>query len=300
MSNTAITKLPLFCGIEVSSEDFELIQEIVETYDSFSRYELACTVCELLDLSRPNGNLKEQEATAYLNKLEKLGLIRLPELRINISQKGKHTGSKRTNRGEAEPEIQCELKDLQPVELEPAESKSDREYWRELIDRYHYLGYKRPFGGRIFYFVRSKKNDKVLGCLQVSSPAWALHERDKWLGWSEEIRKKNLQFIVQNSRFLILPWIKVKGLASHILSLLSKQIVTDWEKRFSLRPVLIESFVDTTLYEGTCYRAANWIHLGETQGRGRMDRYSKKEKTIKSIWVYPLQKNFRKQLTAGK
>ena len=288
-------QIPPFCGKPVSTEDFQLIQEVLQTY-SFSRVELANTVAELLNWTRPNGKLKERETVEYLEKCEELGLVRLPKLQSVKNHKGRHSGSKRTQQGEAGEEVSCPLKELQPIELELIDTKKDRDLWRELIDRYHYLGFKRPFGGRLFYFVRSRTGQWV-GCLQVSSAAWALEQRDRWLGWDPETRKQNLSLVVQNSRFLILPWIKVKGLASHALSLLSKRIADDWEQHYAVRPVLMESFVDTTCFEGTCYRAANWIDLGETKGRGRMDAKHRNDQTIKRVWVYPLHRHFKKTLT---
>jgi len=289
-------QIPPFCGKPVSTEDFQLIQEILQTY-SFSRVELANTVAELLNWTRPNGKLKERETVEYLEKCEALGLVRLPALRNTGSHKGHHTGSKRTQQGDVGEEISCSLKELYPIELEQIDTKKDREHWRELIDRYHYLGYKRPFGGRILYFIRSRATNQLLGCLQVSSAAWALERRDHWLGWDQATRKANLSMVVQNSRFLILPWVKVKGLASHALSLLSKRIADDWERHYAVRPVLMESFVDTTCFEGTCYRAANWIDLGETKGRGRMDAKHRNDRSIKRVWVYPLHRHFKITLT---
>jgi len=290
-------QIPPFCGRSVTADDFQLIQEILQTYSSFSRFELACTISELLNWTRPNGKLKDRETVEYLEKCEELGLVCLPKLQSIKNHKGRHTGSKRTQQGAEGEEINYPLKDLQPIELELIDTKKDREFWRELIDRYHYLGFKRPFGGRLFYFARSRTTGQLVGCLQVSSAAWALEQRDRWLGWDQETRKINLSQVVQNSRFLILPWVKVKGLASHVLSLLSKRIADDWEHHYAIRPVLMESFVDTTCFEGTCYRAANWIDLGETKGRGRMDTKHRNNQSIKRVWVYPLHRHFKKTLT---
>ena len=292
-----VTSIPEFCGRLVNKKDFDLIDEITESY-ALSRNELAHTICELLDWTRPNGNLKHQEAFAYLEKLDSMGLIKLPPLQTTANLKGKFSGSKRTKKCERGSEIVGSVRDILPITLTQLTSKDDREHWRELIDRHHYLGFKRPFGARLFYFIKGGETQGILGCIQVSSPAWSLEMRDTWLGWDATTRKQNLQHIVQNSRFLILPWIKVKGLASHSLSLLSKRVAADWKQRYAVEPVLLESFVDTTCFEGTCYKAANWICLGETKGRGRMDRHTKREKTIKTVWVYPLKRNFKKRLCA--
>jgi hypothetical protein len=136
----------------------------------------------------------------------------------------------------------------------------------------------------------------MAGCLQFSSPAWRVEARDQWIGWTDTVRKKRLQRIVNNSRFLILPSVQVKGLASHVLSLVSRQLPEDWYASYRVRPVLLETFVEQERYRGTCYRAANWICLGQTRGRGRMDRDHREGEPIKTVWVYPLDKRFRQIL----
>jgi len=202
--------------------------------------------------------------------------LTLPELR-----QGRPRGSKTTvqfseegGRGE---ELVGSVRDVAPVRLCEVESQEDRRLWRELVERYHYLGHKVPFGAHLRYLIRvSNPQDVVVGCIQLSSPAWKVASRDKWIGWDQETREQNLQMVVNNSRFLILPWVKVRYLASHVLSLLSKQFIPHWHRRYGVLPLLLETFVDSTRFRGTCYRAANWIHLGTTQGRGRMDRERKR------------------------
>jgi hypothetical protein len=178
-------------------------------------------------------------------------------------------------------------------------NQEQRRLWYEYIDRYHYLGYQLPFGAQLRYFIKSQTSGDILGCFQFSSPAWKMAPRDRWIGWSDPARKANLQKIVNNSRFLILPWVEVKNLASTALSLAARSVVEDWHRCYGCRPVLMETLVDRSRFAGTCYRAANWVHLGQTTGRGRMDRDNTRQgAAVKDIYVYPLSSRFRRQLAA--
>jgi hypothetical protein len=166
--------------------------------------------------------------------------------------------------------------------------------WNEYIDRYHYLGYTRLSGAQLRYFVKS--NGVMIALLGFSAAAWKTNPRDKYIGWTASERERNLYLIVNNARFLILPWIHSKNLGSHILSQISKRIREDWANRYNYRPVLLETFVDKERFRGTCYKAANWIYVGDTQGRGKWDAKNEYKKSVKSIWVYPLVKGFRRYL----
>jgi len=286
------TRIPAFCGSPVSQDDLALITEMVTDF-GLPRSEIAKTVCELLEWRRPNGKLKGVECLAYLEKLEALGCFVLPAQK-NRNAAGKRT-AKRTKRGEQAREITGSLKALSPVSLVRVETTRQRDLWNELIDRYHYLGYRVPFGASLRYLVESAESE-VLGCLQWSSPSRHVAVRDTWIGWDAATCRANRQRIVQNSRFLILPNVRVKGLASHVLAKAARQVVADWEAAYAVRPVLLETFVDVSRFAGTCYRAANWQCLGETTGRGRMDRHHRVEEQVKSVWVYPLSRGWRKQL----
>jgi hypothetical protein len=288
-----------FCGNPVTRQELDLLKEMSEEFWGISRTELAATICETLGWKRPNGRLKDVECRQFLEKLEAASLIRLPKPR-RTKPKGARARAGRSEKGEEGQAIKGQVKDLGQIELLKVERREDRELWKELIDRYHYLGFKTPFGACLRYLIRTREpKPRILGCLQFSSPAWALDERDRWIGWDANTRKKHLQRIVQNSRFLLLPWVEVKGLASHVLSRAAKKLPGDWEHAFKQKPVLLETFVDRDRFKGTCYRAANWVRLGETKGRGRMDREQRKEEPVRSIWVYPLQRTFRTILLGG-
>jgi len=286
-----------FCGQEVKAETLSEIQEIVRSCSGLSRTELANTVCELWDWKRPLGGLKTVECRQFLEQLESRGLIVLPEGRSGRPP-GVKTRVQRTEWGEEREVFSGTMGELSPLKLGRVISKVQRERWYELVDRYHYLGYQVPFGAQVRYFIESR-DGKRLGCLQFSSPAWKMAYRDQWIGWNKEQRSRNLQKIINNSRFLILPWVQVKNLASAILALACRVVPGDWEQQYGIRPVLVETLVDTSRYRGTCYQAANWTHLGSTSGRGRQDRgHARQGKTPKAIYVYPLTSRFREALLA--
>jgi len=184
------------------------------------------------------------------------------------------------------------------LSVERVRSKAERALFRELVGRYHYLGYRVPFGAQLRYLAYvSKPKRTVVAAMGLSSPAWRLAARDRWIGWDESTRERNLQRVVGNSRFLILPWIRVRNLASRLLSLLMRQVGSDWEASYGVAPLLAETMVDVSRFKGTCYRAANWIELGQTTGRGRMDREHRRHgHAPKRILVYPLVRHAARQL----
>lgn len=284
-----------FCGQRVSDVQIVEISEIIETFPRLSRTELANTVCELFSWKRVNGKLKSVECRLFLEELDKKGIISLPECRSKYANNGMAKIS-RTTKADRQPAIHGKLKELPPVSLVKVESQEQRRLWYEFIDRYHYLGYRQPFGAQLRYFIQSGTD--TLGCFQFSSPAWKMAPRDRWIGWSEAARKANLQRIINNSRFLIFPWVEVKNLASFALSLAVKTVPDDWRRQFGRRPVLMETLVDSSRFTGACYRAANFVHVGETTGRGRMDRDNTRQgMAVKDIYVYPLLPRFRQTLT---
>ncbi len=288
-----------FCGNPVFDDEFKLILKMCEEFWGISRTELASTVCELLNWKRPNGGLKTVECRQFLEELARRSLLQLPKPRQR-KPKGAKTRCKRTSLGEEAGPVTGSVKDVRPVTLIPVNSKEDRELWMELVDRYHYLGFKVPFGAFLRYLIKvNGPEGEIAGCLQFSSPAWKVAARDIWIGWDRSTREKGLQKVVQNSRFLLLPWVTVRGMASHVLAQAARRIGADWEARFKVQPALLETFVETGRFKGTCYKAANWLYLGETLGRGRMDRAHKHEEPVKSVWVYPLQKGCVKVLLDG-
>ncbi len=289
-----VWKRPSFCGKGVTDEEWNILHEVIDSC-GLSRHELASTICESLGWVRANGNLKSRECYEYLDLLEARGLVKLPRRREQ--RRRGPTSIHYTKAGRKGSRREGNLSDVAPVTLGLVAHAEERALWRELVERYHYLGHKVAYGAHLRYLVWSSKPRRELsGCVQFSSSARRLRSRDGFIGWDDATRQKNLRRVVNNSRFLILPWFSIKGLASHVLSLAARVVVDDWEEAYGVRPVLLETFVERERNEGTCYLAANWMDVGSTTGRGRMDRHNKEAKPVKRCLVYPLVRKFRREL----
>jgi len=289
------TKKERFCGREFTPKEVSLIKEVVETCDGISRTELAYTVCELLDWKRANTRLKARECLDLLERLESHGILRLPEKKECQRRK---SSKEITPVTQERPwaDLTGSIEAFAPLEIELVKTPEQRRLFRELVTQNHYLGYAMPYGARLQYLAYVTRPQRVVvACIQFSSPAWRMKVRDQWIGWDDSTRARRLQHVVNNSRFLVLP--QIQNLASKLLSAVLKRLPSDWEKEYALSPYLVETLVDRSRYDGGCYRAANWIFLGETTGRGRMGRTSRpREDRIKTVMVYPLVKNARHRL----
>jgi len=282
-----------FCGRTFRGDELVLMRQVARECWGLGVTEIARTLCELLDWKRPSGKLKNHECRRLLEQLAGEGFLTLPELRRLGGR-----GPRRPHlcRAEAEPApLECAAGECEPLELVLVEGEAGSRRWRESLQRYHYLGCPVPFGANLRYWVWGRGRE--LACLLWTSPAWKMRSRDAWIGWSDDERRRNLQAIVNQGRFLMLPGVRVKGLASKILAHSARQLPGDWQKHYGVRPLLLETLVDTARFRGTCYRAANWIHVGQTSGRGRMDRENKAQgHAIKDIYVYPMVHNARQLL----
>ena len=283
-----------YCGRTFSPVELDSIRNLIASNDEMKRAELSRQVCQLLNWLKPDGGLKDMSCRVAMLKMHRAGLIKLPPPRW-----GNGNGRRRpklTSASEAQEIISVSAGCLGDLKFLQVESRKDSSLWNELIERHHYLGYDALPGAQIRYLVFS--GSRLLAAMGFGASAWKVADRDGFIGWSAEQRAGNLHLIVNNARFLILPWIRCPNLASRLLSLAARRIGDDWEKRYSYRPVLLETFVDRERFSGTCYRAANWIRVGQTQGRGKMDRYKKFPLPVKHIFVYPLRRNFRRLLCA--
>jgi hypothetical protein len=289
-----------FAGRGFSLAEVRLIREIVESCAGLSRMELAHTVCELVGWKRPNGSLKARECREFLERLEASGHLRLPEKRSRRPL-GSRTAVPHTPHGEPGPVLLGSVRDVEPITVTPVSSLADRQVFRELVGRYHYLGHAVPFGAQHRYLVQiARPRPAVVGCVQFSSPAWRMAARDRWIGWDDATRARNLQHVVTNSRFLLVPWVKVKNLASAVLARGLRQLTVDWQARYAVAPYLVETLVDGRRSPGTCYRAANWIVVGTTTGRGRMDCHHRREgEAPKTVLLYPLVADAARRLREG-
>jgi len=294
MNLSAMPESVTFCGRTFSTQELDLMRQTAAKFSALGVTEISRTICELLEWKRANGGLKNHECRQLLERLQEQGWLRLPALR-RLGPRGPRRVDP-SPRSDPQAEIRGSAGDFEPIELTLVEAASaDSARWREWMARYHYLGYRVPVGANLRYLVRSPRGD--LACVQWSSPAWKMAPRDHWIGWNDQERKRNLPYIVNHSRFLILPWVRVTGLASKILAHCARRLPRDWERFYGYHPLLLETLVDGQRFAGTCYRAANWILLGQTQGRGRMDRrHELHGKAPKLIYVYPVCSDVKQRL----
>jgi hypothetical protein len=287
-------------GLSPSGSEVATIRELAGSLGGLSRTELSATVCELLGWRRTSGRLKTRECLDLLERLAEKGLVVLRG-KSGGRPRGSRTTVPSTLQGEEQPSLVARLDEVQPVSLRPVEGCADHALWRELVGRYHYLGHATAFGASLRYFVEvARPAVAIVGCLQFSSPAWRMAARDRWIGWSEAQRRVHLPEVVQHSRFLLLPWVRVAHLASHVLAQAARRLPRDWQEHFGVRPLLLETLVDAKRFTGTCYRAANWIAVGETTGRGRQDRDHQRHGSCpKRIFLFALANDARRRLAAG-
>lgn len=268
------------------------INSIVKNQPDLTRYRLSHLVCDWLNWKGPDGKRKDVSCRVAMLKLHKKGIIGLPAVKPIIFGKAAKERIEDYNF----PDISLSLDELGLIELVKIErgDKLLSRLWQTMMDKYHYLGSDPSCGAQIRYLIKSDAG--WLGGLSLSSAAWKVKPRDEWIGWSDLARQKNLEKVVSNSRFLILPQVEVPNLASHILAKVIKKLPGDWRKYYGYEPVLLETFVQKNKFSGTSYKASNWQYIGETQGRGRQDVKHEAVKPVKDIYVYPLTKNFREEL----
>ncbi|MCL1985003.1 MAG: DUF4338 domain-containing protein [Betaproteobacteria bacterium] len=286
-----------YSGKVFSAEEMSLLKEIVLTYPKLSQIEIASTVCEVLEWTAPNGRPKRDACLAFLRKLESDGEISLPMLKPCGVKKGTRLKKHMTEDEDISWMDTRSVTECGALTLAIARPGESLRRWRAYIRAFHMLGDANVTGSRICYTVNSEGRD--LGCVQFSASAWALEARDEFIGWTVADKKERLHLVLNNSRTLIFPWVRVNGLGSRILSLAAKQVARDWLNIYYYEPVLLETFVDVSFFRGTIYKASNWMRIGQTKGRGRNDRENKRDLSVKDIYLYPLHKDFR-EILAGK
>ncbi len=284
-----------YCGRDFSADDIEKIRRLIASNPERNRAHLSRLVCDELGWRRPDGRGKDMSCRVAMLRMQRDGRIVLPP-----PEKGNGNGRRRPRltaaSDPAEP-ISLPAGALAPLRLQPVNTPQDSALWNELIERYHYLGYQPLPGAQMRYLVFGGPH--LLATLGFGAAAWKVAPRDRFIGWTPEQRIANLRRIVNNARFLILPWVTARNLASGILAAAAKRLSRDWQDRYGYSPVLLETFVDRDRFDGTCYRAANWIYAGETQGRGKLDRRHRHRLPVKYVFLYPLHKHFRKKLKAA-
>ncbi len=291
-----------YCGRLFILEEIECIRRLIASEPKLNRVQLSRMVCDKLSWLRPDGRRKDMSCRVAMLRMERDGLITLPP-----PQKGNGNGNTRprlTAASDPQLPITQPAGALGELIFQPLNSREDSSLWNELIERYHYLGYKPLPGAQLRYLVYSDPaatgKQRLLAALGFGAAAWKVAPRDRFIGWTTEQRKTNLHLIVNNARFLILPWVTSNNLASRILAGLAKRLPQDWQKRYAYRPLLLETFVEKNRFYGTCYRAANWIHVGQTKGRGKLDQKHLHQAPIKEIFLYPLHKNFQQILRTAR
>lgn len=277
-----------YSGRTWSCEDIDIVRGLIAAAPSARRAELARLVCEAFGWRSHGGELKLMSCRVAMLRMYRDGLIELPPPRCVCRPPRRNLTSERSD---PQPQLTLAVTDLRDLKIELVTRGEPLSLWNEFVGRYHYLGYARIVGAQLRYFITG--GGRVLGAMGFGGAAWKVAPRDQFIGWSIAEREKHLHLIVNQTRFLILPWVRCQNLATKVLAMTAKRLATDWSTRYGYRPVLIETFVDTTRYQGTCYQAGNWLKVGLTKGRSRMDRYHANDQPVKSIWLLPLHGNFR-------
>ena len=283
-----------YYGREFSTEEMALLRALIAGPPSLNRHRLSKEFCRRLGWFKPDGGLKDMMARVTMLDMHRDGLIVLPPPSWRKGRPRPITFGQDT-----EPPLfpaPTALDDVRPLSLRPVlRSTREGKRWNEFIARYHYLGYKTLVGAQMRYAVYDRDGWPV-AMLGFSTAAWKVAPRDRFIGWTPQLREKNLPLVIDNSRFLILPWITIPNLASHILAIVRRQLPDDWTERYNTAPVLIETFVETERFSGALYKASGWIHVGTTQGRGRYDTHRNRVQPKKDIWLQPLRRDWKRTL----
>ena len=281
-------------GQEIGGEQLAFLREFIRAHPTSSRWKLSRQLCEELGWKQANGALRDMVCRGLLLMLERAGQIELPPVRRQIR------GQCRTGRPRPEAvlidttPVAIPLGTLGPLEIAEVRRTADEPLFNSLMESHHYLGYEQPVGEHLKYLVWAQ--GRPVGCLAWSSAPRHLGSRDRYIGWNAEARRSNIRFVAYNTRFVILPWVVVPHLASHILGRMSRRLSQDWERSYGHPIYFLETFVDPERFRGTCYRAANWVLLGRTTGRGKDDQTGRPNRSIKEVLGYPLTPRFRQLL----
>jgi hypothetical protein len=280
-----------YCGREFRAEEIAEIRRLIAEDPGRTRAELSRLTCRVLTWYKPDGGLKDMSARVAMLRMHADGLITLPPPRC----KPPDATVSITSQTDPAPPIHKPARALTPLRLQRVQNRSDSRLWNEYIQRYHYLGHKPLPGAQMRYLIFS--DTQPIALLGFGAAAWQSAPRERYIGWNHNQRQRNLALIVNNARFLILPWVHAKNLASMILAKAAQILPRHWQQIYGIRPVLLETFVEKPRFQGTCYKAANWVYLGQTQGRGKLGPAGKQSVAIKDLWVYPLEQRFRQVLT---
>jgi hypothetical protein len=279
-------------GRVITDTDVAFIQGLIAAHPRATRRALSHRLCEAWNWVQPNGVLRDMVCRGLLLALHRAGHIGLPPARkSNPLGPQRRTPSRTMLRWNP---IEGQLSDILPLDIAQVRRSGDEASFDSLVETYHYLGYAQPVGEHLKYLISA--DGAPMACLAWSSAPRHIGCRDRFIGWSPKTRRKNIRFVAYNLRYLILPWVKVTHLASHLLGRMARMLAQDWERIYGHPVYFLETFVDPERFRGTCYRAANWICLGRTTGRGKNDQTKRPNRSIKEVWGYPLGRDFRKRL----
>lgn len=283
-------------GLELGASELTQIRTLIATQPGWSRYRLSRELCQLWDWRTATGQIKDMAARTLLGKLQERGLVELPARRCASPNRMRHKRVVAVSH--SQEAVHASLAELQPLQIvELSESPGELALFESLLHTHHYLSYTSTVGMNLKYLVRDRQGRPV-ACALFGSAAWKCAARDRFIGWSGPTRARHLQRITNNTRFLIPPWVEVPHLASHVLGRIDRRLRADWRRKYAEPLSLVETFVDTSRFTGVCYRAANWLPVGETTGRTRQDRFNRIEVPRKAVLVRPLVDNFREELGA--
>jgi len=278
-------------GRTFTDADIQVARVIIDKHWLEGRSEISRLVCKSLEWYQDNGRLKDRACRDVLRSLEELGVLSLPPTKSRVTHSTTHADHSFANDHPLSPAnaISIEVNDITSLSMAMVRWSEDEELWNRLISTYHYKGYTLIVGRHLKYIVYER--DIPIACLGWGDAAWHLKDRDTWIGWTREDRRRNIKLVVNNVRFLILPWVRIPNFASFVLSRGVKTMIRDWEHFYGVKPVLLETFVDKERFKGTCYRAANWIHVGSTKGYARRGYSYYNHQVPKDIYIYPLHTN---------
>jgi hypothetical protein len=285
--------MTVYRGRSITGEEIAFIRQLILDRPELSRWKLSRELCEAWQWKQANGALRDMVCRGLLLLLHRTGEIELPPVRRMVRNRIAERARPARVVMEERP-LHGSLGDLPPVEFVQVRRSPEEALFNSLLEQHHYLGYERPVGEHLKYLV--KASGQVIACLTWSSAPRHLKLRDRYLGWSEEARERNVRLLAYNTRFLILPWVEVPHLASHILGRMAKIVPADWQRLYAHPIYWLETFVDTSRFAGTCYRAANWQEIGTTQGRGHRAPTLEQTRPVKKMLGLPLHRKFREIL----
>jgi len=284
----------VYRGRPITKDDVDFIRNLIESNPDDHRTALSRKICRTWNWTQPNGHPKDMVCRGLLLRLEAQDYIKLPSKRCAAG--GRHFVAPQPVTVDQSP-ISGDISSLGPITIHQVRRTPFERLHDGLLAQFHYLGYARPVGEHLKYLAFAR--GRPIACLTWSSAPWHIGCRDRYIGWDGPSRRRHIHLVAYNTRFLVLPWVKTHCLASHLLSRTARTLSQDWQNVYAHPIYWLETFVDTDLFRGTCYMAANWLYLGKTTGRGKDDLTHRPTRSIKAVWGYPLRRDFRERLRDG-